>query len=486
MVTAFSAFKHRHAQTRMRTHAMADSAQAALWFWLPALTVLPFHPWIMVPRVWALALAPVLALAQDMGARVVNGDNADQCEYPWQVSLQSGRHECGGSLVAPTWVVTAAHCLAPRMKLVVVGDHIIDSTRDDGNHKKAIKIKKQIPHPDYHPNTNEHDIALLELEEEVTPNRCVKFVALPTAAVSANKQCQISGWGSLQYQGRYPSTLQEATVKIIDHHQCNGRTSYNGDLTGDMICAQGKNAQGKIVDACQGDSGGPLVCKEGDKWVLHGATSWGNGCAHAKYPGIWSSVYVHRQWLDTFLGKDGTGSPECKDTDNGAKDRDLDDCADYTTSGHTDWCGHYDDRDFRANEMCCACGGGSTGQCRNTDRGKTDQDGDSCEDYVGNERWCGKYDDADFKSKEMCCACGGGRGGATTRLFEDFAAPAAPAGRAQRLGAALAAALGAAALAGLATALAWQGARQRGPACRVAVPASAEEECGAGEPLQAA
>merc|ERR1711907_504603 len=94
---------------------------------------------------------------------------------------------------------------------------------------------------------------------------------------------------------------------------------------------------------------------------------------------------------------------------DGRADSYGDTCADYV--GNPTWCGSYDDYDFTSNEMCCACGGGSS--CQDTDNGALDSYGDGCEYYTESPEVCGVYDDYDFTSYEMCCACGGGSHGNT-------------------------------------------------------------------------
>jgi len=108
----------------------------------------------------------------------------------------------------------------------------------------------------------------------------------------------------------------------------------------------------------------------------------------------------------------------CTNTDNGATDPYGDSCTAY--DDYPSWCGNYDDNDFTSEQMCCACGGGSTGAmpptpptdtCHDTDNGAVDIAGDPCADYVTFPSWCGNYDDNDFTSEQMCCACGGGSSG---------------------------------------------------------------------------
>ncbi|CAK0873506.1 unnamed protein product [Prorocentrum cordatum] len=110
--------------------------------------------------------------------------------------------------------------------------------------------------------------------------------------------------------------------------------------------------------------------------------------------------------------------------DLGAFDNLQYDCAAYL--GYSENCsdetakmfGHYDDTDFTAADMCCACGGGSTkSNCTDSDpAGIADKRGDyRCKSYVESD--CGQFDDSDFTSSDMCCICAGGK---ITLLYPPF------------------------------------------------------------------
>lgn len=188
-----------------------------------------------------------------------------------------------------------------------------------------------------------------------------------------------------------------------------------------------------------------MVCEEDGKYIIHGATSFGNGCALEEYPGVWSRVYEHMDFVDQHLRQSNGGSG-CEDTDNGKKDNVGDGCTWYTENDpdkHS--CGEYDDSDFKAEKMCCHCGGGTGEQptpaptpdpnvCRDTEGDAEDSDGDDCAWYTDNDEHgehCGHHDDSDFDAHKMCCRCGGGStGSGYSRLFED-AGPAVPAAKAQ-------------------------------------------------------
>ena len=109
--------------------------------------------------------------------------------------------------------------------------------------------------------------------------------------------------------------------------------------------------------------------------------------------------------------------PACYDTDLSFADNGDDKCDWYATGTNYFACGAYDDDDFKANEMCCACGGGSPTplntamQCVEANGTAKDNGGDGCDWYGLSTNFlsCGGYDDADFDAASMCCACGGGQ-----------------------------------------------------------------------------
>lgn len=98
----------------------------------------------------------------------------------------------------------------------------------------------------------------------------------------------------------------------------------------------------------------------------------------------------------------------CLDTDDGVTDSAEATCVYYSVD--TQLCGSvaHDDFDFSSRSMCCACGGGSSFECANTDSGETDVYGETCAGFTANPHWCGTFDDDDFSSNDLCCACGGG------------------------------------------------------------------------------
>jgi len=184
--------------------------------------------------------------------------------------------------------------------VVVAGSHsqyTTDST------EVTLAVKGVHSHPLYDSSEMSHDFALVELEDDAPSNDCIGVACLPTEDVAVGEECFITGWGTLSSGGYSPDTMQEAQVTIYSNADCAAAYSdFGSAITDDMLCAQGTNGEGETTDACQGDSGGPLVCASGnDAYVLHGATSWGYGCAVSEYPGVWSRVNFVRDWIDEVM-----------------------------------------------------------------------------------------------------------------------------------------------------------------------------------------
>ncbi|XP_044730887.1 trypsin-1-like [Chrysoperla carnea] len=224
-----------------------------------------------------------------LDGRIVGGVDATIEQYPYQVSLQtpSGSHFCGGSVISPSVVLTAAHCVqgsSPSSLTVRAGS----TTRGSGG--VVVAVKRIHVHEKYDSKKVDFDVAVLELSQSLTTSNKIKPVKLPEASeyLRAGESSVASGWGALKQGGGAPTTLQAVKLPILDQGVCNN--AYGGGITDRMICA-GSLAGG--IDSCQGDSGGPLVSNS----KQHGIVSWGNGCAQKNYPGVYTRVTAVRAWI---------------------------------------------------------------------------------------------------------------------------------------------------------------------------------------------
>ncbi|XP_076136031.1 trypsin-1-like [Alosa pseudoharengus] len=215
--------------------------------------------------------------------KIVGGYECKANSQPWQVSLNSGYHFCGGSLVNKNWVVSAAHCYKSRVE-VRMGEH--DITYREGT-EQFISSSRVIRHPNYSSYNIDNDIMLIKLSTPATLNQYVQPVALPTSCAAAGTMCTVSGWGNTM-SSVSGDRLQCLDLPIISDRDC--KNSYPGQITNAMFCA-GYLEGGK--DSCQGDSGGPVVCNG----KLQGVVSWGYGCAEPGNPGVYAKVCIFNDWL---------------------------------------------------------------------------------------------------------------------------------------------------------------------------------------------
>ncbi|XP_028818177.1 transmembrane protease serine 13a isoform X1 [Denticeps clupeoides] len=238
---------------------------------------------------------------QQSVTRIIGGNAAKLGQWPWQVSLHFlGVHVCGGSLLSPDFVITAAHCFQRTSSVSMEPRNwrVYGGTLSQKQLPEPFLVKKIIVNENYNKGTNDQDIALLRLTRPVDFNYAVQPVCLPAfdQSFTSGTQCWTTGFGTTEEGADQASIeLMEVSVDIIDTRVCNSSQVYQGRVTKNMICAG--DIEGRR-DTCQGDSGGPLVCTRGYwQWYLVGVTSWGAGCGRRGRPGVYSSVPSILPWI---------------------------------------------------------------------------------------------------------------------------------------------------------------------------------------------
>ncbi|AKJ10296.1 serine protease [Streptomyces incarnatus] len=253
-----------------------------------------------------LALAAAMTAIPLVGAAPAAADNVvvggfpiDVSQAPWTVALSSrdrfggtrAGQFCGGVAVAPTAVLTAAHCLAEDVLGAPpnrVRDFRVIAGRTDllSGEGQEIGVRDARINPGYNSETNAGDFAVLTLAKPLPQSAVVTMAGAGDPAYTPGTQALVSGWGDTTGGGAYAHRLYGAHLRVLPDELCARAYSSGRDgayQAGSMLCA-GEAAGGP--DACQGDSGGPLVA--GGRLI--GLVSWGSGCGRPGSPGVYTRV----------------------------------------------------------------------------------------------------------------------------------------------------------------------------------------------------
>ncbi|XP_064484486.1 sushi, von Willebrand factor type A, EGF and pentraxin domain-containing protein 1-like [Ornithodoros turicata] len=251
-------------------------------------------------------------------ARIAGGEDV-QNAWSWMVEVKKVNPAtnaviglCGGSIISRTWILTAAHCVCKvNTNITVRAEEIqirlgLTDTKNASLAKNAT-VKRIVRHENYNGTTFENDIALLELQSNMTYNAYIRPICLPPEKLRNNsdfyrakKHAFVIGWGE---KGKLDTVEKLRQVKVTIHDDANCTRARNKNpFTDNMICAGGYGEG----DSCKGGSGGPLmqaVVRDEYIWTQVGIVSWGHGerCDKRGKPVVYTKVSKYRRWIHQYV-----------------------------------------------------------------------------------------------------------------------------------------------------------------------------------------
>lgn len=257
-----------------------------------------------------LSISGLVSAHGETHSRIINGASAQNGEFPFVVSISYAgmapreSHFCGGILIGPRHVLTAAHCVYDYVS-TPHDIQIFSATRLSDTSGVTVPADGITVFPAYRPEIAANDLAIVRLSRAIDAEFIEPVGEGDWPFWQPGMTAIILGWGYTDsfYPVR-PDGLQKAEVPIISDEQCAERLGIDFDRTS-MLCAgvlaQSINASDG-VDSCYGDSGGPLLVNTPNGYKVAGLVSWGLACGSDKYWGVYTRLAAFRDWVLSLPG----------------------------------------------------------------------------------------------------------------------------------------------------------------------------------------
>lgn len=245
---------------------------------------------------------PTASLGATTSARIVNGTSlASPREYMFLASLETGLYPvCVGTLIAPEWVLSAAHCYDANFEITRVSIGMHRDTFLDDACMEHIGVESVTVHESYVASSPfVHDIMLIKLARPSTypPIDTLDGPGV-TGLQSVGTPLTIAGWGATTAEGGASKEVLQAQLLVVAHEDCASSNATSFAVSDEMICAVASSGSG----ACSGDGGAPLfaVQTEGtaDSHIIVGITSE-TKCGEVGSPDVFTRVAAYHEWICT-------------------------------------------------------------------------------------------------------------------------------------------------------------------------------------------